>query len=234
MADLVTYHHADSISTLTMDDGKANVLSPAMQSAIHAGLDRAAADGGVVILAGRPGRFSAGFDLSVLSAGGAEATGMLIGGFRLSERMLSFPLPIVVACGGHALAMGSFLMLSADYRIGVSGEFKIGANEVAIGLTMPAYGVEICRQRLTPSHFSRSVITAEIFNPHGAVEAGYLDEVVAPEALAGAARAKAAQLATLDLGAHDRTKQRARAHTLAAIRSAIEQDEAELTAFLPG
>ncbi len=232
MSELVSYDFTDQISTITMDDGKANALSRAMQAEISAGLDQAEADGGIVILSGRRGRFSGGFDLSLLAAGGQTAREMLIGGFRLSERLLSFGRPVVVACGGHALAMGSFLLLSGDYRIGAEGDFKIGANEVAIGLTMPSYGVEICRQRLTPSHFNRAVITAEIFSPSGAVEAGFLDEIVSPEVLEEAARVKATALATLNLPAHAATKLRARASSLAAIHAAIESDDADLAGFL--
>src|SRR6185312_6230463 len=113
--------------------------------------------------AGRAGVFSAGFDLKVLRAGGPNARTMLRAGFELAERMLSFPMPVVIACTGHAVAMGVFLVLSGDYRIGVAGRYKITANEVAIGITLPRAAIEICRQRLTPAHFSRATVPAEVF-----------------------------------------------------------------------
>ena len=132
------YSVADRVAAITMDDGKVNALSPAMLAALNDALDRAEDNEvAAVVLAGRPGRFSAGFDLGVLRGGGAEAEGMLKSGFELAERLLAFPLPVVLACTGHAITMGSFLVLSADYRIGAAGDFKIQANEVAIGLTMP-------------------------------------------------------------------------------------------------
>jgi enoyl-CoA hydratase len=172
--------------------------------------------------------FSAGFDLKVLRAGGHMGVDMLLGGFELSARLLSFPLPVLAACTGHALAMASFLLLSTDARIGIDGDYRIGANEVAIGLTMPAFGVEICRQRLTPSYFNRSVVTAEIYGPGQAAEAGYLDVAVPEAAFEQAVAARAQQLSELDLAAHVSTKAVARAQALQAIRTAIESDRAAL------
>ena len=228
MSDIVAYKLEQPICTITLDDGKVNCLSPQMLDEINGALDRAEKDGAAVVLTGRPGKFSAGFDLAVVGRGGDEAVGMLIGGFRLAERLLSFPMPVVIACTGHALAMGSFLLLSVDYRIGADGAHKIGANEVSIGMTMPRFGVEICRQRLAPAHFHRAVITAEIYSPAGAVEAGFLDQVVPEDELIAAARDKATALAGLSMPAHTATKLRAREEALKAVREAIEADEAEL------
>jgi enoyl-CoA hydratase len=224
----VDYHLRDGVATVTMDDGKVNVLSPGMLAAVGAALDRASDDGAVVVLTGRDGAFSAGFDLAVLRAGGPEAVSMLLAGFELAERLLSFPQPVVVACSGHALAMGSFLLLSVDYRVGADGPYRIGANEVAIGLTMPRFGVEICRQRLTPACFNRAVVNAEIFSPADAVTAGFLDAVVAPSDLSQAARAHATGLAALDRRAHAATKLRARDQARRAVRAAIEADAVDL------
>jgi enoyl-CoA hydratase len=232
MGDLVAYQLEDSLATVTMDDGKVNVLSMRMLHELNAALDAALADKAVVVVTGREGVFSAGFDLGVLTAGGVDAHGMLIAGFELAERILSFPQPVVMACNGHALAMASFLLLSGDYRIGVAGDYTIRANEVAIGLTMPWFGIEISRQRLAPAHFYRAVINAEKYSPEGAVLAGFLDQVVAPAELDAAARSAAADLGGLNLEAHAATKLRARRAALKAIRAAIEIDDAELRSFL--
>jgi enoyl-CoA hydratase len=229
----VGYDLDGQIATITMDDGKANVLSRAMQAEINEAFDRAEADKAVVILTGREGRFSGGFDLQVFAAGGPEAPDMLRGGFELSARMLSFPYPVVVACTGHAIAMGAFLLLSGDYRIGVSGAFKVQAIEVAIGMTMPFTAIEICRQRLTTSHYDRAVLLAETFTPETAVDAGFLDLVVDPSELAAAARERAEVFTQLNLDAHGATKLRAREQSLAAIRAAIEIDDAAVRAMLP-
>ena len=225
MGTLVTYRLRDSVATITMDDGKVNVLSRAMLGEVGAALDRAAADRAVVVLTGRAGVFSAGFDLPVLRAGGAASAALLRSGFDLAARLLAFPTPVLVACPGHAVAMGVFLVLSGDYRIGVRGPYKLTANEVAIGMTMPQAAVEICRQRLTPACFNRAVVIAEVFSPENAIAAGFLDRVVPPAELANAAAEAAADLAKLDLDAHAATKLRARQLAGRALREAIEADD---------
>jgi enoyl-CoA hydratase len=224
VTDLLSYELNDSIATITLDDGKVNILSPQMLSDINGALDRAEADDAIVVLAGRPGVFSAGFDLKLLRAGGDEALAMLRAGFELAARVLSFPKPVVVACSGHAIAMGVFLLLSGDYRVGAAGPYKITANEVAIGLTMPRTAVEICRQRLAPAHFNRATVIAEVYDPDTAVAAGFLDRVVGAAELASTARDVAGQLRALDMDAHTATKLRARDKALAAIRMAIDLD----------
>jgi enoyl-CoA hydratase len=229
MTELVSYQLQDSVAVVTLDDGKVNALSRQMLTDIDGALDRAVADGAIVVLTGRPGVFSAGFDLRVLRAGGEEALAMVRAGFELAARVLSFPRPVVIACNGHAIAMGAFLLLSGDYRVGAAGPGKITANEVAIGLTMPRPAVEICRQRLAPAHFNRAVVNAEVYAPDAAVDAGFLDRVVDKAQLAEAARDAARQLRALDVAAHAATKLRARDKTLAAVRAAIDLDYAAAT-----
>jgi enoyl-CoA hydratase len=153
---------------------------------------------------------------------------MLRAGFDLAERVLSYPRPVVIACTGHAVAMGALLLLSGDYRVGAAGPYKICANEVAIGLTMPRAAVEICRQRLTPSHFNRATILAEPFEPGSAVEAGFLDRACDPADLWDTIHGITGELAKLDLDAHKATKLRARKAALAAVHDAIAADYAAL------
>ena len=227
MSDVVTYQFNDSIATITMDDGKVNALSLQMFSELNAAFDRAKADGAVVVFTGREGKFSAGFDLGELGAGGPDAAALLRSGFELAERILSFATPVVIACNGHAIAMGVFLLLSGDYRIGVDGPYKINANEVALGMTMPRTAVEICRQRLAPAHFNRAIILAEPYSPADAVGAGFLDRVVEASELQEIARNTATQLAKLNMAAHAASKLRARESALKAIHTAIEADDAD-------
>jgi enoyl-CoA hydratase len=221
---LINYDLVGGIATITLDDGKVNVMSLSMQAAIHAALDRAAQDGAVVVITGRPGVFSAGFDLSTLGAGGADAAQMVLGGFELALRILSHPYPVVMACTGHAIAMGAFLLLSGDYRIGADTGYTISANEVAIGLTMPHAATEILRQRLTPAAFNRAVTLAERFGAHDAVTTGFLDRVVPIAELMDTANSIAAAASALDQHAHAASKLRARAGTLQAIRDGIAAD----------
>src|SRR5690606_39192132 len=128
MDTLVAYDLADGVATLTMDDGKVNAISPAMLAALDTALDRAEADGAIVVLAGRSGVFSAGFDLKTLGARDKAAADLARGGFALTSRLVSFPAPVIGACTGHAVALGALLLAACDYRIGASGDFKIVMN----------------------------------------------------------------------------------------------------------
>lgn len=218
--ELVTYALDGRVATITMDDGRVNALSPAMLEALNAALDRAEADAATVVLTGREKRFSGGFDLEVLRAGGEAAQAMVRAGFTLAGRLLAFPTPVVIACTGHAVAMASFLLVSADYRIGVEGPFRIMANEVAIGLTMPAEAIALCRARLTPAAFQRAMVLSEVHSPESAIAAGFLDRVVPESDLARVARETAEALCTgLDITAHAATKRRVRRDTLEALRA---------------
>ncbi len=224
MSDLVTYEVGDAVAVVRLDDGRVNALSAAMLSAVHDALSRAEADGLAVLLLGRPGIFSAGFDLKTIQARGAEYLSMVRMGFELSARLLSFPQPVVIGCTGHALAMGSFVLLSADYRVGVRGDYRIGPNEVANGMAMPATAIEVCRQRLTPAAFNRALINAEPFSNEAAVEAGFLDRLVDEGELYDVASAEAERLAALDAEAHRGAKLRVRAAAIEAVRAALESD----------
>jgi enoyl-CoA hydratase len=233
MTELVRYEAADGVASITMNDGKANVLSFAMFEQLNAAFDRAEADGAAVVLAGSNGRFSGGFDLSVLTSLSEDSARLLRTGFELSHRMLSFPRPVVVAVTGHAYAMGSFLLLSGDYRLGCAGtSHRITANEVAIGMTLPRAALEICRERLRKSAFERATILAEIFNPDEAIDAGWLDAVVPEDVLLATAHEKASALMGLDMKAHVETKLRAREAMLARLRTALEEDDAEFRAVI--
>ena len=222
-----TLRKADSMSVITMDDGKANALSPSMFVALNGCLDQAEAAGGPVVLLGREGRFSGGFDLKVLGGGGEDAKALLRAGFELSHRLLSFPTPVVIGCTGHAIAMGVFVLLSADYRVGASGSFKLAATETALGMTMPYAAIEICKQRLTPAEYSRAVLLSQSYTPEQAVVAGILDAIVPVDDVESSAIEVATQLATLNMRAHAASKMRIRAASLAAIKAAINQDAEE-------
>ncbi len=218
------YEQQGDVAVLRLDDGRANAISHEVLGALDAALDRAEKEARCVALLGRPGRFSAGFDLKVMGEG-PEAAGKLVGeGARMLLRLYELPLPVVVGCTGHALAMGSLLLLAADSRIGIRGDFKIGLNEVAIRMTLPVFAVELARARLSKRHFQRATIQAEIYDPEGAVDAGYLDRVVAPEELQEAVLAESARLAELPRRAFAETKIRARHDTLRFIRETLDAD----------
>ena len=225
MSELVSYHLEDGIATLTLSNGKVNAISPDVIAAFNTALDQAEQDRAVVIITGKPGILSGGYDLKVMTAGPQQAIELVRLGSTLARRLLAHPFPVVVACPGHAVAKGAFLLLSADYRIGVEGPFSIGLNEVQIGMTMHHAGIELARDRLRKSAFHRSVINGEMFTPHSAVDAGFLDQVVTPEALQATALEVARQLKKINMKAHKNTKLKVRKELLETLDKAIELDQ---------
>jgi enoyl-CoA hydratase/carnithine racemase len=225
MTNLATYSRSGSVGTIVMDDGKANVMSLAMLNALHAAFDAAERDKTVTILKARGKHFSGGFDLNVFARGSAEDQYLMVkAGAELALRILSFPTPVIAACQGNAFPMGAFLIMSADHRIAAEGNYRIGMNEVAIGLTVPRFAIEIARQRLTPAYFSRVVMTAEMFGPAEAVTAGFFDRVVAADQLERRAEEAALALSTLNMAAHAATKARARGAVIRLVRGMIDED----------
>ena len=223
---LLDYQFSDGISTIRLDDGKVNALGLEMQAEIGEAIGRADADGAAIVLTGRPGMFSAGFDLATINEGGEATRAMVIGGFRLAERILTYPRPVVVGCTGHAIAMGTFLMLTGDYRIGPdAGSYKWVANEVAIGLVMPRTAIELLRVRLTPAAVDKAVALSHRFGPSDALASGYFDELVPPDDVVEKATAVARAALSLDARAHAASKERTRAPAIAAIARAIQEDD---------
>ncbi len=220
----VRYNLQDQVATIRLDDGKRNALSPQVLHEIYQALDRAESDSAIVIMTGRESVFSAGFDLHVMKRGGIDALRMLRSGYALTARVMAYPYPVVVACNGHTLAMGVFLMLSADYVIGSRGDFKIAANEVAIGMTMPRVAVAMLRHRLNPAAFQRAVTLSNYFDVESALSAGFFDELVDPADLMPRSETCANKFKELDPPAHRASKRRIRAALIRKIRFSIPLD----------
>ncbi len=211
----------DGLAVIRLDDGKANAFSMPLLEALGAALDRAERDARAVVLIGRPGRFSGGFDLGVMSQGGDAMASLVTAGGRLALRLYEFPMPVVIACTGHALAMGAVLLLAGDLRIGAEGAYKIGLNEVAIGLALPTFAAELARERISLRHLQRATALASVYDPAGAVDAGFLDRTVPPAELETEAVAAARELAALHVGAHRLTKHTLRARAIETIRASL-------------
>lgn len=221
---VIDYSLRDGVATIRMDDGKRNALSPEVFKELYAAFDRARSDDAAVILTGRESVFSAGFDLKVMKRGGANALRMLRAGYGLPARVLSHPRPVVVACNGHVMAMGAFLMLSADYVIGSRGDFKIAANEVAIGLTMPRVAAAMLQHRLTPAAYQRAVTLSDFFDVDAALQAGFFDELTDPQDLMARAETRMGEFKQLDKAAHAASKLRIRRAFIRRLRRYVWLD----------
>ncbi len=211
-----------NIAVIRMDDGKANVINQAMIASLNAALDEAEAKAKAIVLAGREGRFSGGFDLQALTGAGPEAAiALLDGGAALLVRLYGNPLPVVGACTGHAIAMGVFILHACDTRIGAAGAYKIGANETINGMVLPIFALELSKARLNPMHMTKAVVQAFIYDPQGAVEAGYLDALTSLDKVEEQAIEVASQLAQLPGHAYHGNKLAIRGETLARIKASI-------------
>ncbi len=225
----VSYRRDDSVAVITMDDGKVNALGPAMLAEINSALDQAEGENaGAVVIAGNERVFSGGFDLKVFRSGDVQASiEMLTAGFELSHRLLSFPVPVVAAITGHAIAMGSFLACSVDHRI-AGPTYSFQANEVAIGMVLPYPALEIMKLRLTRSAYQQAAGLAKTFLGETALAGGWIDEISMPDRVLTRATEAAHDFATnLHAKAHYACKMRARQETLDAMRAGIDNIHTE-------
>ncbi len=212
----------NDIALIRMDDGKANAINFEMVAALNEALDKAEVEAKAIVLAGREGRFSGGFDLNAFASLGADGVYKLLdAGAKLLLRLYGGPLPVVAACTGHAIAMGVFILNACDTRVGTAGEYKIGANEAITGMQLPIFAMELSRDRLSPQHLTRAMVQGFIYNPQGAVEAGYLDMLAEADQVEARALAVAGQLAQLPGKAYAWNKKSIRKGTLDRIRASL-------------
>lgn len=227
--DVVGYELRGSVAVLQLDDGKANALSHSLIDELLAALERAEKEASAVLLTGRPGKLCAGFDLRTMMSGVQAARDLVTHGAEMYLRLYEFPAPVVVVCTGHAMAGGAVLLLTADTRLGAAGPFKIGLNEISIGMPLPLFVQDLARDRLATAHRVAATIQATIYDPASAVEAGFLDRVVAPDELAEEAMRVATELSKLPTEPYALTKQRMRAPVAERVRATLAEDMARIT-----
>ena len=234
MTEPTTYEQVGDVALVTLDDGKANAFGPPMIAAVNAMLDRAADDARAVVLTGRPGVFSGGFDLNVIRGGdAAQARAMGLAGARLMMRLYGWPQPLVVAASGHAIALGALCVLTGDHRLAADGQFRFGLNEVAIGRTLPPFAWLLAKERLSKRALTQAALTAKMYDPEGARDAGFLDAVAAADELRDVALERAAQLAELDANAYSAMKQGLRGEAIDAVLADLGEAPPNGAALIP-
>jgi enoyl-CoA hydratase len=228
MSDLVAYEVRDRIAYVTIDNGKANALAPDVIGGIDAAVSRAEDAGedevGALVITGRAGMLTGGFDLNVIKSGPEAAGRLVTDGGALFSRLFGTEVPVVVACSGHAVAAGALLLLGADYRVGAQGSFRIGLIETQIGMVLPRWAVELARERLSPRHFQQATVGARMYDPDGAADAGFLDAVVAPDDLLAAATTEARRWAEFPRAAYKGQVLMNRGERLARLADAVAAD----------
>jgi enoyl-CoA hydratase len=218
---LIEFDITDGVAVLRLDDGKANALSHALVSEINDAMETASNDAKAVVIIGRNGMFSGGFDLLELQKGPDATLALVNRGAEMLNRVFTHPQPVVAGCTGHAIAAGAFLLLACDTRIGGHGKYRIGLNETAIGMALPVFGLELAKARLSRRHLTAAVIQATIYDPEGAVDAGFLDRTTPVEGLLQAAVDEAARLADFPADAYAANKLGIRRETANAIRASL-------------
>ena len=225
MTSKTSFEIDDGVAVLRLDDGKANAVGYDTLEAIDVALATAEADAGALVISGREGRFSAGFDLSVIGEGPEAAQTLVAAGARTAARIYGAQVPVVAACTGHALAFGAIMLLSSDVRLGADVEAKIGLTEVSLGMPLPIFAVELARDRLSPRHFTAATSLATVYSPRGAAEAGYLDRVVPASEVDAAALQRAGELASyVRRTAFGMTRSTTRQATIDHILSTLDDD----------
>lgn len=220
---MMNYQLKDRIAHIVLDDGKVNAVGHTFIDSVNAALDSAEQDqAGAVILQGREGMFSAGFDLGEFKKGPEPGMAMVVKGMELLIRLYSFPLPLVAACTGHGIAMGAFIIMACDSRIGTRGAYKVTLPETAIGMELPPVLLALTASRIPPQYMTRVAIQSEVFDPDQAVAIGFLDEVVEADALDARALAEAEKLMQLPPREYAANKLFVRKNALADMQAALE------------
>ena len=224
----VNYIVEQSLAIIRLDDGKANALNHALIEGINISLDKAKDDAKAVVLTGRPGKFSAGVDLSVLRAGPKAALDLGTEEAKMLLKLFLHPQPVVAASTGHSMAAGAFMLLASDTRIGSKGDFKIGLNEVSLGLPMSEFGFMLARERLSKRHFTAAIIQGQLYSPEEAIDVGFLDRLSPADAVLNTALEEAQRLLTLDASAYAYNKQVARGALVTRVLDNLESNILEL------
>jgi enoyl-CoA hydratase len=218
----ITTEIHDDVALITMDDGKKNAITPEVYGDLNAALDQAEDGAAAVVLAGRPGAFCAGFDLSVMTSGDMDAIRAVgKGGGEFAVRLWSFPKPLVAACTGHAFTIGAIWLCACDTRIGDRGPFKIGMTETRMGMTFTPWALEPLSHRVSKQYWIPTIVQARVYDPDGALEAGFLDEVVPEGEAVARALAVAAELAALPGKAYAANKLMTRAESIEIARNDV-------------
>ena len=191
------YTLENNIAVLHFDDGKANAVGHQFIDEMVAGLDKAQEEAAAVLIKGRDGIFSAGFDLKELKKGQKETEALVSRGFKLLTRLFSHPLPTVAACNGHAAGMGAFLLLASDTRVGSTEDYKVNLPETAIGMHFTETLTALIHARVSRRYQTMTMVQSQPLTPELAVEAGFLDIVVPQTQLDAQAMGYAEGLAKL-------------------------------------
>jgi enoyl-CoA hydratase/carnithine racemase len=214
------------IRELQLNRPPANALSPELISALTRSVEAAQQDGArALVLSGRPGMFSAGLDIPLLLTLNRSDIAVLWRDFyELLHILSASPVPIVAAITGHAPAGGTVLTLFCDWRIAAEGNWKIGLNEVQVGLQLPPVIYLALRRLVGSRQAERLAVRGLLLTPAEAVAVGLVDELVAVEQVVPSAIKWCQEMLSLPRTSMTITRQQARADLVALFERDLNRE----------
>ncbi len=175
--------HADDIVELRLDRPPVNAINPELVRALEAAMEQAESAGArALVLSGRPGLFSAGLDVpELMKLDEAGMRDFWRDFFGLLARLARSPIPIVAALTGHSPAGGTVLALFADYRIQAQGDFRLGLNEVQVGLVVPPVIHQALVRLIGVYAAERHLVAGQMIPVEEALAIGLIDELASPD-----------------------------------------------------
>jgi len=213
------------VTVLTADRPPVNAMNLELLDELVTTVEQLAADApAALVLAGRPGAFSAGLDLKAVPAYEPDEQRRMVEGINaMALGVYGMPCPIVCAITGHAIAGGFVLAVCGDHRV-ASSEGRYGLTEVKVGVPYPQGAIGVVRAELTPAAARILVLGNRLVDADECLRLGAFDEVVEPDSVVDRAVEVARELAELPADVYARTKAELRADTLDALRAAAAAD----------
>jgi len=228
---ILTVDHG-AVRELQLNRPPANALSPELIVALKEAVGSAVQDGArALVLSGLPGKFSAGFDIPLLLTLDRAAISVLWRQFYALLRALAVsPIPIVAAITGHATAGGTVLPIFCDWRIAAQGEWKLGLNEVQVGIALPPVIFSGLRRLVGPHQAERLAVGGLLISPGEAARIGLVDEVVPLDHVVPMAIEWTRKLLALPVDAMAATRRQARADLAELFAADFESELKEVVA----
>jgi len=230
---MLQIHRHGDVAELQMDRPPANALNNDLLAGLHDAFDDIVGSGArAVILSGRDGMFSGGIDVPELLSYDRAAIGEFWARFmHFNQRLAGSPVPVLAAIGGHAPAGGAVLALHCDYRVAAEGNFKIGLNEVRVGLPVPETILRALSRVVGAATAARLATCGTLMTVSDAAKIGLVDELVPAGQLRPRAIELLGELAVLPPVAMNTTRLAAKADFLASLDGAADADMAAATWF---
>ena len=228
---ILTIDHG-AVRELQLNRPPANALSPELIVALKQAVEAAASDGArALVISGAPGRFSAGLDVPLLLTLDHSAIAVLWREFyTLLGALALSPIPIAAAITGHGTAGGTVLPIFCDFRVAAQGDWKLGLNEVQVGLPLPPVIFAGLRRLIGARHAERLAVRGLLVSPDEAARIGLVDELVPLDQVVGRAIEWSRSLLALPVDAMAATRRRARADLFELFAGSFDLELQQVTA----